>query len=312
MKKLLLLLILVSATAISQAQTGYKYNFRNNLHEKNLLGPDLVPSCADTFLTDTIPAFSLVRPVYSFSQNCGVNFSDAANFLAIGDYTIEMYVSLDSVLGYRKMIDYKNISDDGGLYIHDSTLDFFSIFDTGNPLYPDNKYMFTAITRNNADQKVKLYANGTYLGSFTDAAGDAFYNADKLLRFFQNDTLNPGVEASAGKVAYLAIYNYVRDSFLVHTDFTDSLGPILAATNVKNLSTQSNIELWPNPASDVLQVSSITELPYVVTDLAGRQVSNGTLLKGENKINVASLARGMYLIKLQADNAGAVYKFIKD
>ena len=258
MKRLLLLMLLIATSAVSRAQISYFYHFRNNLHEATT-GPSLTATCADSFVTDLIPDYSLTRPVYHFGSNCGVNYNDAAtNALIIGDYTIEMYVALDSIESYRKLIDYKNMSDDGGLYVNDSSLDFFSIKNTNTTLYRDGKYMFTTITRNNANQAVKLFVNGQYLDSFVDAAADAYYNVDKLLRFFQNDTLNVTTEASAGKVAYLAIYNYVRDPQLVHNDYL-GLGNILA-TNVPNVNVQNELKIGPNPATDVLQVTSVTEL----------------------------------------------------
>lgn len=310
MRKLILCILLLAFTASGRAQVAYKYYLQGNMDEATA-GPALIPTCADTFITDTFPAYSLIRPVYRFSSNCGLNFDDAAtNALAIGDYTIEMYVSLDSTLSYRKLIDYKNLNDDGGLYINDSSLDFYNIINTNNHLYIPGQYMFTTISRNNATQKVRLYANGNIVDSFADTNGDAIYNAYKLLRFFQNDTLNVFTEASAGKVAYLAIYNYVRDPLLIHNDY-DSLGSILATTSVKNVNAQNNIKIWPNPATDKLQVDALAPLSFTVTDLAGRQLLNGNILKGTNTLQVDVLPAGMYFLRLQGANAGGVYKFIK-
>jgi hypothetical protein len=292
------------------SQTSFKYYFQGDLHEA-MSNHDLIATCADSFVTDTFAAFSLVRPVYRFASNCGVNFDDnATNALAIGDYTIEIYASLDTTLSYRKLIDYKNLNDDGGLYINDSSLDFYNILNTNNHLYLPGQYVFTTISRNNATQKVKLYVNGNIVDSVADTNGDALYNSYKLLRFFQNDTLNIFQEASAGKVAYIGIYNYVLDDQLIHNDY-DSLGSILTATNVKNVPGEGTVKLWPNPATSTLQIESIADLNFSVTDLAGRQLLNGSVQKGTNKLQVGSLPAGMYFLHMQGANAGAVYKFIK-
>lgn len=312
MKKLVLLTMLVVAGAtMTSAQTVYKYLFRNDLHEAHT-GPDLTATCADSFISDNIPAYSLTRPVFRFNHACGFNYDDMVpNFLASGSYTIEMYASLDTVLSYRKMIDFQNSSSDGGLYLLDSSLDFFSSYNTFNALYSDGKYVFTTISRNNATQEVKLFVQGNYLGSFTDVGGDAFYDAYKKLRFFQDDSLTGYNEVSGGNIAYLAIYNYVRDPLLITNDF-NGLGNILAATGVETITAQNNIQLWPNPAQNSLTVSSIAELPYIVTDVTGRNISSGTLLKGENILNVAGFSRGVYFIKVSGSNAGGVYKFVKE
>jgi hypothetical protein len=309
MKKLLLFIFILGASASLQAQSAYKYYFRNNLHESGL-GPDLVSSCSDSFMSENFPAYTLTRPVYRFQHGCGLNFTDVANFIATGSYTIEMYVSLDTVTSYRKMVDFKNLTDDGGLYMLDSSLDFFSVYNTSTPVYPDGKYMLTAMSRNGANQRVRFFANGTFVGSFTDAAGDAVYNVNKMLRFFQDDSTTSMNEQSGGKIAYLAIYNGERDSLALHNDY-DSLGMILSTTGVKELSYKSNIQLWPNPASSTLNIASTAAYPYIVTDLTGRSLLSGTLQKGANSINVASLTEGLYFVKLLSNDESGVYKFVK-
>lgn len=309
MKKLLLFIFILGASASLKAQSAYKYYFRNNLHE-SAVGPDLVSSCADSFMTDTFAAYSLSRPVYRFEHGCGLNFTDVANFIATGSYTIEMYVALDSVDSYRKMIDYKNLVDDGGLYMTDSALDFYSLYPTNVKLYRNGKYMLTAMSRNGANQRVRFFANGTFVGSFTDGAGDAFYDANKMLRFFQDDSTTANNEQSGGRIAYLAIYNGERDSLALHNDY-DSLGMILSTTGVKELSYKNNIQLWPNPASNTLNIASTAAYPYIVTDLTGRALLTGNLQKGTNSINVASLTEGLYFVKLLSNDESGVYKFVK-
>ena len=156
MKKLILLLIIAAFSATGRAQTGYQYDFRNNLHERTT-GPALIATCQDSFMSDVLTDYALTRPVYRFQHGCGLNFDDAThNFLATSSYTIEMYVALDTVTSYRKLIDYANLSSDGGLYMLDSALDFYSGHNTNSALYPDGKYRFTVITRNGATQGVKM------------------------------------------------------------------------------------------------------------------------------------------------------------
>lgn len=309
MKKLLLFIFILGASASLQAQSAYKYYFRNNLHESNL-GPSLVSSCADSFMTDTFAAYALTRPVYRFQHGCGLNFTDVANFIATGSYTIEMYVALDTVTSYRKMVDFKNLVDDGGLYMLDSSLDFFSLYNTTTPVYTGGKYMLTAMSRNGANQRVRFFANGTFVGSFTDAAGDAFYDVNKMLRFFQDDSTTSMNEQSGGKIAYLAIYNGERDSLALHNDY-DSLGMILSTTGVKELSYRNNIQMWPNPATSTLNITSTASYPYIVTDLTGRSLLSGTLQRGTNTLNVASLTEGLYFVKLLSNDESGVYKFVK-
>ena len=69
---------------------------------------------------------------------------------------------------------------------------------------------------------------------------------------------------------------------------------------------QSSLNIWPNPASDVLnfKFNNATEQPYniAIYSLLGTKVSeqNGFANKGDNEINlsVTNLNKGMYVVKL--------------
>lgn len=307
MKKIILFLLCLSVVS-AKAQIVYKYNFRNNLHEKNG-GPDLVASCGGSFINDSITDYSLYRPVYHFDNNCGFTFDDTANFLATGDYTIEMFVALDNTTAYRKMIDYKNLAADEGLYIHNNALAFYNSFSAASQDYMNGDYVFTAITRNSANQMVRMYVNGNQVGSFTDVSGDAYYDANKQIRFFQDDSITGNIDVSGGNIAYMALYDYVRDSLLVFDDYL-AMGNLLVTTGLANIS-ESSAQIWPNPATTTLQVNAADECSFAITDVTGRSLLGGTLQKGMNTLQVNVLPAGMYFLRLQGSNAGGIYKFMK-
>ncbi len=76
------------------------------------------------------------------------------------------------------------------------------------------------------------------------------------------------------------------------------------------------LKLYPNPVSDFLQISGIENVKYVeITNVSGqllRRVSN-TTASGEISINVSTLNRGLYFVKVvDRNDHSAVEKFLKE
>ena len=61
----------------------------------------------------------------------------------------------------------------------------------------------------------------------------------------------------------------------------------------------TDFKIYPNPASDYLHIDNSKGYQYHIIDLFGRIVMQGQLDE-EEKINVLSLPRGSYLLKLFA------------
>jgi Secretion system C-terminal sorting domain len=82
---------------------------------------------------------------------------------------------------------------------------------------------------------------------------------------------------------------------------TISFNPVLYNQEYEN----SKIALYPNPATDFVFIKNNTQnLEYVIFDSNGRTVKEGT---ASQKIEVASLQKGLYLIKTNS----LTYKFLK-
>ena len=116
MKSKLLLVFMMSSFAVV-AQT-YKYNFFYNLNEKTT-GPSLVSQCTTgTYKWEWLPV-NTGHVVFSFDKFCGLVFNDSTtNFLASGSYTIELYFKFDTTTGYKKIVDFSNLTADKGFYSH--------------------------------------------------------------------------------------------------------------------------------------------------------------------------------------------------
>ena len=84
----------------------------------------------------------------------------------------------------------------------------------------------------------------------------------------------------------------------------------LVPLSTENFST-SNIDVYPNPASDVLNISipySYNTVSGRIVDVSGREVIN--LPNMTNKIDVSGLSNGMYILDVAIDNKSFQQKFV--
>ena len=73
-----------------------------------------------------------------------------------------------------------------------------------------------------------------------------------------------------------------------------------------------NIDVYPNPASNVINVRSEFTIDNLsIFDLMGRTVKQQISNNKEFSLDVSELAKGIYLVKLTSGEKEAVTKFIK-
>jgi hypothetical protein len=74
-----------------------------------------------------------------------------------------------------------------------------------------------------------------------------------------------------------------------------------------------NVSMYPNPASDRLNISASNTIKNAsIFNILGKKVMSLEINKNSKSIDVSSLASGIYLIKYQLDNATGTAKFIKE
>lgn len=73
----------------------------------------------------------------------------------------------------------------------------------------------------------------------------------------------------------------------------------------------SNFSLFPNPANDVLNISSDNNIDSAeISDLTGKVVISASELT-QNSIDISSLAKGVYILRLVSGDVSGTTKFIK-
>jgi hypothetical protein len=83
-------------------------------------------------------------------------------------------------------------------------------------------------------------------------------------------------------------------------------------TDIKISAYDNRMRLYPNPASNILNIVSISsDASYTVTDILGKVLLSG-ITCANDAIHIHSLAPGMYLINVQQNNIVQTLKFVKN
>jgi ligand-binding sensor domain-containing protein len=175
----------------------------------------------------------------------------------------------------------------------------------------------------------------SWVGNITQAQG-LFHDVVKDLAIDSKLNLYAGifvdylVEGGVSGITPGGIYSYSTGQGLVSpfvnrlaTDHDDNIwiatgngvsmfkGGFLSVTG--NVSTNINMDIWPNPAVDDINIQC--DLPgtiaFSVSDMWGRRVSSGILVEGSGRINVRNLTPGLYIVEvLSQDGVPAREKIV--
>lgn len=128
---------------------------------------------------------------YAFAATQGLNVSSALS--NVGNYSILMDFSFLDLNGYRKIVDYKNLASDNGVYNLSTDLNYFNFSFGPNGAFTADTLARVIITRDSATSLVTGYVNGVQQISFTDSTSDAtFTGPNGIIRFFEDDNVTGG------------------------------------------------------------------------------------------------------------------------
>lgn len=295
---LLLLALFCSLPAISQ-NTTYRYHFDYGPNELFWIGPTLLQMCPASVKTETLSVGGS-QAVYPFDKGCGLIYNDATkNFLSSGNYTIELYFKLDTIQGYKKLVDFDSLSKDKGLYNQNGRLVLYPNVTSPDSAMGAGAYSYVAIARNASTKMIYMNMNGKTAGNYMDT-GLYVYDTAKKLIFFRDDRNTSG-EHTSGTVAMIRISNYAMDSNAIKTAYTN----LAASLHITSTLAASSTRVYPNPAKDMLYIENTTNESYRVFDVTGKLLLSGELTKGTNEIDIANRPAGIYLLEL-ANSIGAI------
>lgn len=82
--------------------------------------------------------------------------------------------------------------------------------------------------------------------------------------------------------------------------------------NVDNFET-NNLKIYPNPIKgNTLNAEVKSTTNYQIYDILGKKILSGTVTTSNKKINVSSLKKGIYIIKIENNNGSLTKKLIKE
>ncbi len=102
-------------------------------------------------------------------------------------------------------------------------------------------------------------------------------------------------------------------------DFSNSIQDIQldvtlqdAPLSVNENKEVANIEMYPNPSSNLISFSNINEKSNVsIVDMNGKLILNSTINSASNTINVSDLTSGVYFVRIETKKGIVVKKLVK-
>jgi Concanavalin A-like lectin/glucanases superfamily len=195
-----------AAPAVANTKPNADYQFEGNLKSAVAGVPNL--KALGTGGAFKRPRIMGTRDgVWTWPAGDGLRLDKASKAVgAAGHYTIAMLVNLDSVDGYRKLVDFENLTADTGWYVYYESLYPYDLtdFDYTHQVIQAGTWRQIVLTRGKGGV-VRGYVDGKKLGEAVDSAGDESLGADKVLNFLIDD--QSGTEFSGGKIARLRLWD---------------------------------------------------------------------------------------------------------
>ena len=127
------------------------------------------------------------------------------------------------------------------------------------------------------------------------------------------------LNSSQGLNAYYYFYNWEIEK--TSTICTSALVPVLAEvviTGMSEITNSENIQLFPNPASDKITITSgkaiNNNVNVNIVDVAGRLAQtvsfNNMVANAQQTIDISKLAKGVYFVKIKSANSEMIEKLV--
>ena len=201
----------------------------------------------------------------------------------------------------------------------------------GTPLTPDNRLFTPAAS-------ISIPANATSINfKMKVAALDATYYAENFavyvydeddinspLDLIHEETLTSGGDGTAKDIIAALPVSYAGKNltFLIrHYNCTDQLELLIDDFEVSystalsvNDYELSNVYVFPNPTKDIIKIDTIETIDkvVVVNQLGQRVLEINRKNLFNNKINLSSLSKGVYLMTVSAEKKSKTIKIIKE
>ena len=171
-------------------------------------------------------------------------------------------------------------------------------------------------TVNNSVRDILIEPNGKIIlgGVFTTVNG---VNKNRLCRLNVNGTIDSTFDILTGFDNYINSLTIDNNNKLMVAGAFNSYQSISSNKLIRLLGQsvlrtdnfeKDKIIIFPNPVKDILYIENIADSNYEIYDITGKTVLNGI----RNQINVSSLEKGVYFLKVTSEENILTQKFIKE
>lgn len=146
-----------------------------------------------------------------------------------------------------------------------------------------------------------VICRGEPLQIFASGASSYLWNTSET-----SETINPSTDDG------LPVTVWVTGTDGNGCSATASITVVVDACASVNEQKAAAFKLMPNPASNQVVIESPADANWMISDLAGRVLLEGTLQKGSETVNVSALSPGVYLVQLRSGDAHRTVRLIKN
>lgn len=179
------------------------YIFEDSLSGSLSGAPDIVHLGSSVVYEDGVIDGNDVRAI-QIDFNTGLSL-EISQWSICDDYTVVLHGYIDDVTSYKKLIDFRNLSSDSGLYNRSGFVSLLPGLEAPTEQIVANEYFQLAVTRD-SNHLVTIYLNGVFQLEYSDISLSTSMCFTDQFTFFVDDSINS--EHPRGAVSRVTIYDH--------------------------------------------------------------------------------------------------------
>jgi len=257
---------------------------------------------------------------YFFEDDAGLQFNCPDGFIT-ESYSLSFIFQFDEFISppaWVRILSFTH-TDDHGMYIYltnpptNGTLEFWPFGTAGVTDFFDTENFYQLILVRDNSGLIKIYVNGTEFAEYDDSMTQEykFHDPDNYLIFFRDHPSVLANEASPGFVSNIKITNNAWSAVEVEAEWEDFCASLLGIEE----TTEHAFQLYPNPAGDKLNISFSgyhVQAELNVIGLTGKVLLSRQCKSESAQIDISSLPKGLYFLRIMENGRSSVMKFVKE
>jgi hypothetical protein len=314
-------LLMFALNAKAQEITGYEYWFDDEYNSRiyTQVTPETVAEINIDELATSDLNFGWHR-VYFRTKDTFGNWSSVVyrNFIQPNSvspnqmYQIRYWTDQNSGVGVPADLTYISFTNPQGVAIETLLLDFCDLDSVGPQTVffqlQDNRGFWSSVVSRNivvdaiSEPNAPVVEDDNGVLTSSSAFGNQWYDENGIIEGATDSTFTPETSGT--------YYTIVSNS----CGSAQSNEIMVVITNINSYNKTENLEIFPNPTSDIFWINFINSdsktVIYLIYDIQGSVVANGTLQPGINQIS-NEFSAGMYFLHAEIEEKQIRQKFIK-